>query len=207
MFWPVRGDVVDDLWTVDLVGDGLEVVNEAALFGLVVVRRDEEQGVGAGVRGALGEESASRVLFEPVPAMTGTSSTESTTASTTSTCSSWVSVADSPVEPTGTRPSTPAASRRWASSRSVSKSILRSASSWNGVHIAGEHAGEVDLCHRWVVCLDRSVVVSESARDAKWLPFGRRERLRPENGRNSGPGRGRYARREPLRLGVSAWPS
>jgi hypothetical protein len=76
------------------------------------------------------------VLFEPVPAMTGTSSTASTTASMTSTCSAWLSVALSPVEPTGTSPSTPAVSSRWASSRSVSVSI--SLASVKGVTIAGK---------------------------------------------------------------------
>ena len=70
-------------------------------------------------------------------------------------------VEDVPVEPQGTRPSTPAASSRWASRRSVSKSILPSSS--NGVHIAGYTPRNrnvvIGLCsRRWVICYPGSVV-------------------------------------------------
>jgi hypothetical protein len=47
------GDVVDDLGQINLVGDGSVVVVHPRRFGLVVVRRDEEQPVGAGVGRAL----------------------------------------------------------------------------------------------------------------------------------------------------------
>jgi hypothetical protein len=68
---------------------------------------------------------ASRVELAPVPAMTGTRlRVSSTTTLMTRMCSSWVRVGDSPVVPTGTRPSMPAAicsptSRRKASSSSA----------------------------------------------------------------------------------------
>src|SRR3990172_6671755 len=62
---------------------------------------------------------AAEVLFEPVPASTGTRPrAAATTTSTTRRCSAWESVAASPVEPQGTRPSTPA--EIWSSTRSWS---------------------------------------------------------------------------------------
>src|SRR5688572_23210664 len=51
---------------------------------------------------------ASRVLFDPAPAITGTfPAASSMQTSTTRLCSAWESVGDSPVVPTGTRPFVP----------------------------------------------------------------------------------------------------
>src|SRR6056297_2796003 len=81
--------------------------------------------------------TASWVELLPAPATTGTSPpTSSATAATTSTCSSWVSVALSPVVPTGTTPSTPRSTRRRACVCRRSKSMLPSSDS--GVVIAGK---------------------------------------------------------------------
>ncbi len=158
-----RGDVVNDLRNVNLVGNRLIMFDEARLFGLVVVRRDEKQSVSTDVGRPAGEFERFLGVVRPDPAMTGTSSTASMTASTTSMCSSWESVADSPVEPTGTSPSTPADSSRWASSLSVSKSILPSRCEWRPHR--WEHAVEVNRCHCCVSGVAvGSVVRSETVR-------------------------------------------
>jgi hypothetical protein len=71
---------------------------------------------------------ASRVLFEPVPAITATRPpTTSVTCRTTSTCSAGESVADSPVLPHGTSPSTPHSICHSISRAIVSRSSERSA--------------------------------------------------------------------------------
>ena len=66
--------------------------------------------VGAGLLRELREPQRSAVLFEPVPGITFTRpATVSTTKAITRSCSSWLSVGDSPVVPTGTRQPVPAA--------------------------------------------------------------------------------------------------
>jgi hypothetical protein len=55
-----------------------------------------------------GEFDGLRVLFDPAPAITGTRpSAASMQSSTTRLCSSWTTVGDSPVVPTGTTPLDP----------------------------------------------------------------------------------------------------
>ena len=49
------GDVVDDLWEIDRVGHRAVMLGQARLFGLVVVRRNQEERVGAGAGGPPGE--------------------------------------------------------------------------------------------------------------------------------------------------------
>src|SRR5579875_3338266 len=74
---------------------------------------------------------ASAVALDPVPAMTGTRRRAvSTTVRTTAMCSSCVSVADSPVEPQGTRPCTPPAI---CASTSAASAWWSTAPSRNGV--------------------------------------------------------------------------
>ena len=64
-----------------------------------------EQGVGARCLAALLSSMASAVELAPAPAMTGTRlAATSTTRRMTATCSLTLSVADSPVVPTATRP-------------------------------------------------------------------------------------------------------
>ncbi len=78
--------------------------------------------------------SASAVLFEPVPAMTGTLfRTASTVISITRSCSSWERVVDSPVVPQGAIPSVPAAICSSISFRNASSSTFPFL---NGVTIA-----------------------------------------------------------------------
>ena len=61
---------------------------------------------------------ASSVLFDPVPAITGTRfAVSSTHISTANLCSSWLKVGDSPVVPTGTSPCIP--SDIWKSIRDL----------------------------------------------------------------------------------------
>src|SRR5262249_21726242 len=77
---------------------------------------------------------ASAVELEPVPAMTGVRPrAKPITAFTTSMCSSWGSVADSPVEPQGTRPLVPPAI---CSSTSFSRAPRSGAPLRNGVRSA-----------------------------------------------------------------------
>ena len=109
------GHVVDDDRQAALVRDRAEVRLEHPLVGLVVVGRDDERGVGAQGRGAAGgldraagvvgararddrDPARRRARFAPV----------STAISMQRSRSAADSVGDSPVVPTGTRPSMPA---------------------------------------------------------------------------------------------------
>jgi hypothetical protein len=75
--------------------------------------------------GGPGRLTASFVLFEPVPAITGTRRfTTSTVNSMTRLCSSWVNVADSPVVPQGTMPLVPLAICHSIKSDSARSSIV-----------------------------------------------------------------------------------
>ena len=75
------------------------------------------------------------MLFDPAPAITGIRpAAASTTISTQRPCSSWESVGDSPVVPTGTRPWLPSATCHSTSSASAFSSTLPSR---NGVTSAG----------------------------------------------------------------------
>jgi hypothetical protein len=66
---------------------------------------------------------ASAVEFEPVPAITGTRpSAASTQTSTMRLCSTWLTVGDSPVVPTGTNPSVPSSICHFTSLRNASSS-------------------------------------------------------------------------------------
>ena len=114
-------NVVHDDRNADRVVDRLEVLVEPFLGRLVVVRRDHQHGVGAGLLGMLATSStASAVEFEPAPAITGTRPLAwSTHHSTTCSCSLWVSVGLSPVVPTGTRPLVPSAICQSTSSRNA----------------------------------------------------------------------------------------
>ncbi len=83
------------------------------------------------LRAAADSSIVSRVEFEPVPATTGTRFFAAwTTISMIRMCSSTVTVGDSPVVPTGTSPSMPAAICSSTSLRSASSST---ASPRNGV--------------------------------------------------------------------------
>ena len=105
------GDAVEDERQLGGLGDFCEVPEEAFLRRLVVIRRDEQRGVAA-ERAPLPRVSAtaSVVEFEPVPPMTlQRPRADFTASSMTRICSSWSSVGDSPVVPTGTMPVMPAA--------------------------------------------------------------------------------------------------
>src|SRR5687768_18368342 len=57
-----------------------------------------------------GVQTCALPILDPAPAMTGTRPADVLTqSSTTRICSSWLSVGDSPVVPTGTRPCVPSA--------------------------------------------------------------------------------------------------
>ena len=78
---------------------------EAVLIGPVVIRQDDQGGVGAGILAAFMWPMTTRVEFDPQPAITGTRRLAwSTQTEITRACSLGVSVADSPVVPHGTSP-------------------------------------------------------------------------------------------------------
>ena len=119
-----RRDVVDDERDADRLGDGAEMRVEAALARLVVVGRDDEHRVRAGLLGMHGElDRLACVLFEPAPAMTGTRLVRGLDADLhDARCSSCESVGDSPVVPTGTRPCDPSRICQSTKARNASSS-------------------------------------------------------------------------------------
>src|SRR5690554_6355434 len=79
--------------------------------------------------------TASRVELEPAPAMTGTRPPDASTASSmTRRCSSWLTVGDSPVVPTGTSPLEPSSICHLTKRTNAFSSM---APLWNGVINAG----------------------------------------------------------------------
>ena len=106
-----RRDVVDDDRNADGVVDRLEVLVHALLRRLVVIGRDDQHRIGAGLLGMLRQaRSPPRWSWSRRPAITGTRPLAcSTHHSTTCLCSSCESVGLSPVVPTGTRPLVPSA--------------------------------------------------------------------------------------------------
>ena len=83
----------------------------------------------------MAKSTASTVLFEPAPAITGARPAEaSMQTSITRLCSSWLSVGDSPVVPTGTRHFVPSVTCQSTNARNVSSSNSPDMS--NGVTIA-----------------------------------------------------------------------
>jgi hypothetical protein len=64
------GNVVDANGNIDGLGQGLEMLKEALLRGLVVVGGDDQGGIGPALAAQRVSRRASSVLFEPVPAIT-----------------------------------------------------------------------------------------------------------------------------------------
>ena len=124
------GDVVDDDRQVALVRDGPEVRLEHPLVGLVVVRRDDQGGVHAELRGAAGGPDRGRGAVragagddaDARPRL-GRSAATSRVVAITHSSSSWLSVGVSPVVPQATRPWMPASIWRRTRVRKVSSSI------------------------------------------------------------------------------------
>jgi hypothetical protein len=67
-----RRDVVDDDRQVHRIGDRHEVAIQPLLRRLVVIGGDHQRGIRAGALAWRVRSTASAVLFEPVPAITGT---------------------------------------------------------------------------------------------------------------------------------------
>ena len=128
-------------------GDGLVVLVEAFLRGLVVIGRDGENAVDAeAFELARQLDDFARVVAAGA-GQHGTScpAASSTVISTTRRCSARVSVGLSPVVPQGTRKSMPASIWRRTRSRSVASSSDRSRR--NGVTSAVPHP--VNMCTSW----------------------------------------------------------
>ncbi len=154
-----RGHVVDDLWQVDGVRDRSVVLEQSALLGLVVVRRDEQQAVGTRVGGAFGEFERLARIVRSRPGDDG----DVVDGLDDRLDDLYVFVVGQGRRLAGRADGNESVdargSRRWASVRSVSKSI-RSASS-KGVHIAGKtpERSRVELMCRvvsWVASPARS---------------------------------------------------
>ena len=112
-------DVVEHQGEARRLGDGLVVGDDPLLGGLVVVGREQERAVGAGLPGVARQLDGLVGVVGAGPATTGTRpAAAATTSSITRLCSAWESVADSPVEPQGTSPSIPASICRLSTSAS-----------------------------------------------------------------------------------------
>ena len=129
------GDVVEHDRQAGGVGDGREVPVQALLRGLVVVRRDGEQAVGARLLGRAGQlDAVAGVVGADAGDDVGAVADRLQHGSTSSAFSASLVVGDSPVVPLTIRPSLPASTRwvasRWAPSRSSAPSAV------NGVTMA-----------------------------------------------------------------------